>query len=69
MQQNIEIPGIESFHRESPRNIVFMFSGDINELIGRLSGSEIENLSIEEYPYPEPCCRDNRIRISYSIPV
>jgi len=53
IQQNIEIPGMVSFQRESPRSIVFMFSGDINELTLRLSASSIENLSIEEPPLEE----------------
>ena len=53
IQQEVEIPGMESFHRESPRSVVFMYSGDINELIRCLSASSIENLSIEEPPLEE----------------
>jgi len=53
IQYNIEIPGMASFQRESPRSIVFMFSGDINKLIRGLSGTSIENLSIEEPPLEE----------------
>ncbi len=53
IQDNIEITGMESFHRESPRSIVFMFSGDINELIKRLSVCSVESLSIEEPPLEE----------------
>jgi ABC-2 type transport system ATP-binding protein len=53
IEQKIEIPGVESFHRESPVSVMFMFSGDINELIRNLSGSSIENLSIEELPLEE----------------
>ncbi|MCX6287766.1 MAG: ABC transporter ATP-binding protein [Bacteroidetes bacterium] len=50
---DLEIQGIESFHRESPKSIVFMFSGDINELIHKVAGIRIENLSIEEPPLEE----------------
>ncbi len=30
------------------RKLVFMFSGNINDLIGKLASQQIENLSIEE---------------------
>lgn len=53
MEINLKIKGIESFHQESPKSVVFMFSGDINELIKHLSGFRIENLSIEEPPLEE----------------
>ncbi len=53
LQHDFKIPGMESFHRESQRSIVFMFSGDINELVHCLSGRSIENLSIEEPPLEE----------------
>lgn len=53
LNNDMKIKGIESFHRESPKSVVFMFSGDINELISLLSGFGIENLSIEEPPLEE----------------
>ena len=52
-RQELNIKGIESFQAESAKSIVFMFSGDINELIQRLSVLRIENLSIEEPPLEE----------------
>ena len=52
-RHDLSIPGIESFQRESPKSTVFMFSGNINELIVRLSEYNIENLSIEEPPLEE----------------
>ena len=49
----LKIPGIESFHRESPKSVVFMYSGNINELVQRISAFNIENLNIEEPPLEE----------------
>jgi ABC-2 type transport system ATP-binding protein len=53
IKDNLKIQGIGSFQTESPKSVVFMFSGDINELILRLSAFRIENLSIEEPPLEE----------------
>jgi len=50
---DLEIPGIELFRREGTKSISFMFSGNINELIRRISAYSIENLSIEEPPLEE----------------
>jgi len=47
------MPGIEALHKESPKSMAFMFSGDINEMIRSLSCYSIENLSIEEPPLEE----------------
>ncbi|MCX6284221.1 MAG: ABC transporter ATP-binding protein [Bacteroidetes bacterium] len=51
--RELNVKGIASFHTESPKSIVFMFSGDINELIQSLSVLRLENLSIEEPPLEE----------------
>jgi len=53
VQPDMEIPGIGSFHRESPKSVVFMYSGNINELVQRISAFNIENLNIEEPPLEE----------------
>ena len=47
------LEGVESIEIESGRNIEFLFSGDINELIIKLSSYKIENLTIEEPPLEE----------------
>ena len=52
-RQELNIKGIESCRAESAKSIVFMFSGDINELIQNLSVLRIENLNIEEPPLEE----------------
>ena len=47
-KENFSIPGIESVIT-GPNNILsFMYSGNINELVGFLSGKKIINLMIEE---------------------
>lgn len=47
-KENIKIPGIEN-EIMGPGNLVtFMYSGNINELTGFLSGKKINNLMIEE---------------------
>lgn len=50
---DLAVTGIESLQRESPKSLMFMFSGDINELLQSLSLLKIENLSIEEPPLEE----------------
>jgi ABC-2 type transport system ATP-binding protein len=50
---NFHIPGMASILSVSPKTLEFMFSGDINELTGHLSGLRLENLSIEEPPLEE----------------
>lgn len=51
--ENLQIPGMASVIAGSPKTLEFMFSGDVNELISRLSGLRLENLSIEEPPLEE----------------
>jgi ABC-2 type transport system ATP-binding protein len=48
IKENFSIPGIESVTTGSGNILTFMFSGNINELVSRLSGSKIINLMIEE---------------------
>jgi ABC-2 type transport system ATP-binding protein len=48
IKENFSIPGIESITTGSGNILTFMFSGNINELVSRLSGSKIINLMIEE---------------------
>ena len=50
---NFHLPGMESVIAKGPRTLEFMFSGDVNELTGRISGFSLENLSIEEPPLEE----------------
>jgi ABC-2 type transport system ATP-binding protein len=45
---NFSIPGIESVITESGNMLSFMYSGDINELVGLLSDRKMINLMIEE---------------------
>jgi len=47
-KENIIIPGVESVINGPGSLISFMYSGNINELIGFLSGKKIVNLMIEE---------------------
>jgi ABC-2 type transport system ATP-binding protein len=47
-KENIGIPGIESVIALSDNILSFMYSGNINELVGFLSGNKINNLMIEE---------------------
>jgi ABC-2 type transport system ATP-binding protein len=44
----IKVPGVVNFVTGPGNTMSFMFSGDINELTGFLSGSKINNLMIEE---------------------
>lgn len=45
---NISIPGVVDLVSGPGNSMSFMFSGDINELTGFLSGKDINNLMIEE---------------------
>jgi ABC-2 type transport system ATP-binding protein len=47
-KQNFSIPGIESVIAGPGNKLSFMYSGDINELVGLLAGMKIVNLMIEE---------------------
>jgi len=47
------IPGIESTITRTATKISFMFSGDINRLVGVLNGRKIVNLTVEEPPLEE----------------
>jgi ABC-2 type transport system ATP-binding protein len=47
-KQNFTIPGIESVIARPGNMLSFMYSGNINELVGFLSGKKILNLMIEE---------------------
>jgi len=47
-ETNISIPGVVNLVTGSDNAMSFMFSGDINELTGFLSGRKINNLMIEE---------------------
>ena len=49
----LALEGIESTETETAGNIEFLFSGDINELIRKLSSFKMENLTIEEPPLEE----------------
>lgn len=51
--KSLGIRGIESAELTSGRTLIFLFSGDINDLIGIISGMQIENLIIEEPPLEE----------------
>jgi ABC-2 type transport system ATP-binding protein len=45
---NFSVPGIESVIAGPDNILSFMYSGDINELVGLLAGRKIVNLMIEE---------------------
>jgi ABC-2 type transport system ATP-binding protein len=47
-KENFSIPGIESIITGTGNILSFMYSGDINELVGLLAGRKIVNLMIEE---------------------
>jgi ABC-2 type transport system ATP-binding protein len=47
-KENFRIPGEESVIAGLNNSLSFMYSGDINELIGFLAGKKIMNLMIEE---------------------
>lgn len=51
--QGLGISGIESAESEAGKILSFLFSGNINELIGKLSAYRVESLSIEEPPLEE----------------
>jgi ABC-2 type transport system ATP-binding protein len=46
--ENFSIPGVDSLTSGPDNIITFMYSGDLNELIGILSGNKLNNLMIEE---------------------
>ncbi len=46
--RDLGIEGIGQAESDRGRKLVFMFSGNINDLIGKLASQQIENLSIEE---------------------
>ncbi|HNW74085.1 MAG: ABC transporter ATP-binding protein [Bacteroidales bacterium] len=46
--RDLGIQGIGQAESDRGRKLVFMFSGSINDLIGKLASQQIENLSIEE---------------------
>ena len=46
--RDLGIEGIGQAESDRGRKLVFMFSGSINDLIGKLASQQIENLSIEE---------------------
>lgn len=46
--RDLGIEGIGKAESDRGRKLVFMFSGNINDLIGKLASQQIENLSIEE---------------------
>jgi ABC-2 type transport system ATP-binding protein len=48
IKENIRIPGVENV-KAGPNNIIsFIYSGNLNELVGFLSGKKLINLMIEE---------------------
>jgi len=47
-KESIIIPGIEDLNTGPGNLLTFMYSGDLNELIGLLSGKKLNNLMIEE---------------------
>jgi ABC-2 type transport system ATP-binding protein len=47
-KENIKIPGIEEVITGPGNLLTFMYSGNLNELIGFLSGKKLNNLMIEE---------------------
>jgi ABC-2 type transport system ATP-binding protein len=47
-EQNFSIHGIDRMITKSGNLLSFMYSGDINELVGSLTGKKIVNLTIEE---------------------
>jgi len=50
---SLEIDGAGPVESGEGRNLVFFYSGDLNQLISKLSGYRVENLSIEEPPLEE----------------
>lgn len=46
--ETFSIPGVDSLNSGPGNLITFMYSGDLNELIGILSGKKLNNLMIEE---------------------
>lgn len=51
--RNFEITGIGKILEESDKRISFMFSGNINDLIKKLSSEQLVNFTIEEPPLDE----------------
>jgi ABC-2 type transport system ATP-binding protein len=47
-EENFSIRGIERFITRSGNRLSFMYSGDINELVGLLAGRKVVDLTIEE---------------------
>jgi ABC-2 type transport system ATP-binding protein len=45
---DLGLEGIGPVESGSGKNLAFLYSGDINVLVGKLAGQQIENLSIEE---------------------
>ena len=45
---DLGLEGIGPVESGSGKNLVFFYSGDINVLIGKLAGQQVDNLSIEE---------------------
>jgi ABC-2 type transport system ATP-binding protein len=50
---DLGVEGIGPVESGTGKALVFLFSGDINALIGKLAGQHVENLSIEEPPLEE----------------
>jgi ABC-2 type transport system ATP-binding protein len=46
--EDLGLDGISKVESGTGTNLVFLYSGDINLLVGRLAGEQVENLSIEE---------------------
>ncbi|MCE5346202.1 MAG: ABC transporter ATP-binding protein [Bacteroidales bacterium] len=47
-EENFRIPGTEGIITRLGNTLTFMYSGDINDLIGSLAGKKITNFTIEE---------------------
>ena len=50
---DLDIDGIGPVASGRTKNLVFLYSGDVNALIGRLSLEQVDNLTIEEPPLEE----------------
>jgi ABC-2 type transport system ATP-binding protein len=51
--RSLELKGITLTESFEGKNYSFLFAGDINELIGSLTGKHVENLVVEEPPLEE----------------
>jgi ABC-2 type transport system ATP-binding protein len=51
--ESFSIPGVENVLKGPGNTLSFMYSGDLNELVGLLSADKIVNLRIEEPPLDE----------------